>query len=147
MADSPIPIAVEGVSLVELPKITSENGSLIVAELGAGLPFTAKRMFTLLEIPSGEARGIHAHRRCEQFLVCLRGSVTAVVDDGQHRQEFRLDSPRLGLYMPAMTWGTQYDYSADALLVVLASDPYEADDYIEEYDEFLTLKKAHRSDG
>jgi UDP-2-acetamido-3-amino-2,3-dideoxy-glucuronate N-acetyltransferase len=140
MADSGIAIDVEGVSLIQLPKITGENGSLIVAELGAGLPFTARRMFTLQEIPAGEARGIHAHRECEQFLMCMRGSVTAVVDDGIHRQEVKLDSPTLGLYMPAMTWGTQYDYSPDALLVVLASDPYDAGDYIEDYDEFRTLK-------
>jgi UDP-2-acetamido-3-amino-2,3-dideoxy-glucuronate N-acetyltransferase len=132
-------IVVEGVVLVELSRITSDNGSLVVAELGSGLPFTAKRMFALFEIPSGEARGIHAHRKCEQFLVCLRGSVIAVVDDGHHRQEVLLDSPALGLYMPAMTWGTQYDYSADAMLVVLASELYEKADYIEDYDEFKQL--------
>ena len=139
MAEPGSEIVVAGVQLVELPKITSENGSLIVAELGAGLPFTAKRMFTLLEIPPGEARGIHAHHHCEQFLVCLRGSVRAVVDDSVHRQEFLLDSPSRGLYMPAMTWGTQYDYSADAMLVVLASDTYDKADYIEDYDEFVRL--------
>jgi UDP-2-acetamido-3-amino-2,3-dideoxy-glucuronate N-acetyltransferase len=141
MAESRTETAVDGVALLQLPKITSELGSLIVAELGAGLPFTARRIFTLLDIPPGEARGIHAHRECHQFLICMRGSVTAVVDDGTNRQEILLDSPTVGLYMPAMTWGTQYNYSSDALLVVLASDPYEATDYLEDYEEFQALRK------
>jgi UDP-2-acetamido-3-amino-2,3-dideoxy-glucuronate N-acetyltransferase len=141
MAESRTETGVDGVSLLQLPKITSDLGSLIVAELGAGLPFTARRIFTLLDIPAGEARGIHAHRKCEQFLICMRGSVTAVVDDGTARQEILLDSPTIGLYMPAMTWGTQYDYSSDALLVVLASDPYDATDYLEDYEEFQALRK------
>jgi UDP-2-acetamido-3-amino-2,3-dideoxy-glucuronate N-acetyltransferase len=142
LSSSGLEIVVEGVLLVDHPKITGENGSLIVAELGAGLPFTAQRMFALMEIPPGEARGIHAHRECEQFLICIRGSVTAIVDDGTRRQEIVLDAPNAGLYMPAMTWGTQFNYSADALLVVLASDPYDAKDYIEDYDEFVELRSS-----
>jgi UDP-2-acetamido-3-amino-2,3-dideoxy-glucuronate N-acetyltransferase len=142
MAESPVDVLVDGVQLLELPVISGENGSLIVAELGAGLPFAAERIFTLFGIPAGEARGIHAHRTCKQFLVCMTGSVTAVVDDGTHRQEFLLDRPTLGLYMPALTWGTQYDYSADAMLVVLASEPYDAADYLEDYDEFVALRAA-----
>jgi hypothetical protein len=142
MSDLSDVIGVEGVELLELPKITGDNGSLIVAELGAGLPFVASRVFALFEIPSGEARGTHAHRRCAQFLICMRGSVTAIIDDGSRREEVVLDRPTLGLHMPAMTWGTQYNYSEDAMLLVLASDPYDADDYIEDYDEFVALKKA-----
>jgi UDP-2-acetamido-3-amino-2,3-dideoxy-glucuronate N-acetyltransferase len=142
MADADPQIIVTGVRLVDLPKISSDNGSLIVAELGAGLPFTARRIFTLLDIPAGEARGTHAHRECEQFLICMRGSVMAVIDDGVNRQEVLLDDPTRGLYMPALTWGTQYDYSADALLVVLASDVYDAADYIEDYEEFLAIRTS-----
>ena len=142
MAEASAEVRVDGVQLLELAKISGDNGSLIVAELGSGLPFAAERIFTLFGIPAGEARGIHAHRRCEQFLVCMTGSVTAVVDDGTVRQEFVLDRPTLGLYMPALTWGTQYNYSADAMLVVLASEPYDAADYIEDYDEFVALKSA-----
>lgn len=135
-------LAVSGTQLYELPKIVGDNGSLIVAEMGAGLPFVARRIFTLLDIPESQARGTHAHRKCEQFLICMRGSVTAVIDDGVCRQEIVLDSPTMGLYMPALTWGTQYDYSRDALLLVLASDPYDADDYIHSYEEFLAIRSA-----
>ena len=133
---------VRGVRLVELKQVIAENGSLVIGEQPTELPFAAARIFTLYDIPEGEVRGTHAHRVCEQFLVCLRGSVTAVVDDGENRAEVVLDRPSLGLYMPALTWGTQYRYSADALLVVLASDPYDAGDYIHDYDEFTALANA-----
>jgi UDP-2-acetamido-3-amino-2,3-dideoxy-glucuronate N-acetyltransferase len=142
MAEVPVEVRVDGVQLLELPLIGGDNGSLIVAELGAGMPFAAERIFTLFGVPAGEARGIHAHKSCQQFLVCMTGSVTAVVDDGSHRQEFVLDRPTLGLYMPALTWGTQYNYSADAMLVVLASERYDAADYLEDYDEFVALRAA-----
>lgn len=130
---------VRGVTLVDLTRIAGDNGTLIVGEHPAQLPFRVERIFTLLGIPEGEVRGTHAHRECEQFLVCLSGSVTAVVDDGQTRAEVVLDRPSLGLYMPPLTWGTQYRYSADAVLLVLASHPYDADDYIHDYDEFAEL--------
>lgn len=133
-------LTVSGVQLFTFSKIIGDNGALIVAEIGAGLPFVAQRIFTLLDIPRGEARGTHAHRQCEQLLICMKGSVTAVIDDGIHREEVLLDSPAVGLYMPALTWGTQYGYSVDAILLVLASDAYDADDYIHEYEEFLALK-------
>jgi hypothetical protein len=70
--------------------------------------------------------------------------VTALIDDGVNRRELALDDPATGLYMPALTWGTQYRYSEDALLLVLASDPYDADDYIHEYDEFAALARKAR---
>lgn len=133
---------VRGVCMIELQEIVADNGRLVVAETPVGLPFVARRVFTLMDIPEGEARGTHAHRQCEQFLICMRGSVTAVIDDGTRREELILDRPTVGLFMPALTWGTQYNYSSDALLVVLASDPYDADDYIEDYTEFLELVKA-----
>lgn len=130
---------VRGVRLVPLTEISAENGRLVIGEAPGQLPFTVERIFTLFEIPEGEVRGTHAHRHCEQFLICQRGAVTAVVDDGTHRAEVVLDSPSVGLYMPALTWGTQYRYSADAVLLVLASDAYDADDYIHDYVEFQGL--------
>ncbi len=133
-------LTVSGAQLFALPKISGDNGTLIVAELGAALPFVVRRVFTLLDIPQEETRGTHAHRKCEQFLVCVVGSVTAIIDDGSHREEVTLDSPIKGLYMPALTWGTQYNYSPDAVLLVLASDPYDEGDYIHDYEEFRELK-------
>lgn len=129
---------VAGVTVRRLTRAVDLRGSLVAAELARDVPFEAQRFFVVYDVPSVEARGAHAHRECEQFLVCLRGSVRAIVDDGVNREEFVLDSPDLGLYMPAMTWGTQYQYSADAVLLVLASRAYDDADYIRDYGDFLS---------
>ena len=90
-----------------------------------------------LGVPGREVRGEHAHRRCKQFLVCVRGQFSVVADDGQQRVEVSLDSPNRGLYLPPMTWGIQYKHSADAVMLVFASDHYDASDYIRSYDQFI----------
>jgi hypothetical protein len=84
-----------------------------------------------------ETRGEHAHRECHQFLVCIRGSCSVVADDGTSREEFALADPWTALYLPPLTWGIQYRYSPDAALLVFASHPYDASDYIREYELFL----------
>jgi UDP-2-acetamido-3-amino-2,3-dideoxy-glucuronate N-acetyltransferase len=93
-------ISVRGVRLTSAPIIEDLRGNLSARETGKGLPFTPSRYFTVFDVPSKEVRGEHAHRECEQFLVCLRGSVSVVCDDGAHRQEFELGSPEFGLYLP-----------------------------------------------
>ena len=127
-----------GARLLELTSATDMRGSLIAGEVAAQLPFVPARFFVVYDVPSIEVRGEHAHRQCEQVLVCLRGSVKAIVDVGGVRTEFHLDRPDVGLYMPSMTWGTQYRYTRNAVLLVLASLPYQADDYIRDYDEYLS---------
>lgn len=129
---------VGGARLVPVTVATDLRGSLAAMELDTDLPFRPARFFAVFGVPSQDVRGEHAHRRCEQLLVCLHGAVSCIVDDGEARAQVRLDRPDVGLYMPAMTWGTQYRYSADAVLAVFASLPYDADDYIREYDEFRT---------
>lgn len=130
-------INVRGVTLHRAPLIKDLRGNLSARELGKGLPFVPNRYFVVLDVPSKEVRGEHAHRVCEQLLICLRGSVSVVVDDSKTRQEIVLDSSELALYLPPMVWGIQYKYSADAVLLVLASHPYDARDYIRDYDTFL----------
>ncbi len=128
--------------LINLQEHVDQRGQLVVTEVGKTLPFEAARMFVISGVPEGEPRGIHAHRQCHQFLVCVSGSVKAMVDDGESRQVVVLDRPSLGLHMPPLTWGAQYDYSDDAVLVVLASHPYDSDDYIHDYDEFVSVVNA-----
>ncbi|WP_102510178.1 WxcM-like domain-containing protein [Sanguibacter massiliensis] len=113
------------------------RGSLLAVELEQDLPFVPKRTFHIFDVPSKDVRGEHAHKVCEQVIVCVRGSVTCIVDDGTLREEVTLDSPDQALHMPAMVWGTQYRYSEDAVLLVFASHPYSNDDYIRDYSEFL----------
>jgi dTDP-4-dehydrorhamnose 3,5-epimerase-like enzyme len=137
-------LSVRGVTLERRPLIRDDRGSLSVRQVGAGLPFHPLRYFLVQDVPAGTVRGEHAHRVGQQLLVCTRGSVTAVVDDGASRQEVVLDSPELALYMPAMTWGTQHTFSAGAVLMVLASDAYDAGDYVRDYQEFLRLVRSGR---
>lgn len=132
-------------SLVELSGFDDHRGSLVVGELDKQLPFVVERFFFVSKVPEGEPRGIHAHKECHQFLVCVAGSVKAMVDDGETRTVVTLDRPTVGLHMPPLTWGAQYDYSPDAVLLVLASHPYDAEDYIHEYDEFMTYVSERRA--
>ena len=133
---------VGGARLIPLTRARDMRGSLAVSEMGSGLPFAPQRVFVVYGVPSTEVRGEHAHRVCHQFLICVNGSVRVLVDDGVDRAQVTLSDPGLGLYVPAMLWGTQYGCSADAVLVVLASLPYDPGDYIREYDEFVRLKGA-----
>jgi len=133
---------VSGVQIFNLPIVKDIRGSLSFAEYGKNLPFVPKRYFFVFGVPSREVRGEHAHKKLHQFLVCVKGSCSVVVDDGENREEILLDSIDIGVYIPPMVWGIQYKYSQDAILLVLASDVYNSDDYIRDYDEFLkALKK------
>jgi UDP-2-acetamido-3-amino-2,3-dideoxy-glucuronate N-acetyltransferase len=128
---------VRGVTIHNLPVIPDLRGNLTVGEFERQIPFEPRRYFVVYGVPSREVRGEHAHRQCHQFLVCLNGSCAVVADDGCLKVEVLLDAPHRGLYLPPMTWGVQYQYSADAILLVFASHHYDATDYIREYDEFL----------
>jgi acetyltransferase-like isoleucine patch superfamily enzyme/dTDP-4-dehydrorhamnose 3,5-epimerase-like enzyme len=124
--------------LVELKTASDIRGSLVAAEASKEIPFSPKRVFLVHDVPSMEARGAHAHKTCHQFLICVSGSVSVIVDDGISKFDYSLERPNQGLYMPPMTWGTQYKYSHDAVLLVLASHVYDTDDYIRSYDEFIS---------
>ena len=128
---------VKGVQLKELPLFVDLRGSLTFAEFNKSLPFIPYRYFMIFDVPSKEVRGEHAHRQCHQFLICIKGSCSVVIDDGKNRDEIILNQPNLGLHIPPMVWATEYKYSADAILMVFASDVYKAEDYIRDYDQFL----------
>jgi len=130
---------VKGVGIYNLPIIKDLRGSLSFAEIDQYLPFTPQRYFLVYDVKSNEIRGEHAHRNIEQFLVCVKGSLSVLVDDGFNRKEYILDSPGRAIHIPAMVWGVQYKYSSDATLLVLASGKYDASEYIRDYDEFLKL--------
>jgi acetyltransferase-like isoleucine patch superfamily enzyme len=136
--------SVRGVTVHRLPMAEDLRGRLSAGEVGAHIPFTPARYFIVFDVPGKHVRGEHAHRACHQFLVAARGSVTLVVDDGVTAEEMLLDEPNVGVYVPPKVWAVQYRYSPDALLLVLASDPYDAADYIRDYDEFLATAAADR---
>jgi UDP-2-acetamido-3-amino-2,3-dideoxy-glucuronate N-acetyltransferase len=118
------------------------RGHLSVIDLEKDLPFKVKRVFYTYKVPSHEVRGEHAHKTCHQFLVCLSGSFHVIVDDGINRESFVLDSPNCGLYLPPMIWGIQYKHTADCVLLALASHPYDAADYIRDYDDFMAKVRS-----
>lgn len=127
----------ECVKIVSMPQFTDLRGSLTVGEMDKHIPFAPRRFFLVYDVPSKEVRGEHAHRELHQFLVCVHGACTVVVDDGSNRQEILLDNPTIGMHVPPMIWTTQYKYSSDTVLLVLASHEYDPNDYIRDYDEFL----------
>lgn len=137
----PQPSRVRGVTLHTLHQALDMRGTLTVAEFGQDIPFAAQRCFLVHDVPSVEVRGEHAHHRCAQFLVAAKGSLRVIADDGAQREEFTLDDPRTGLLLPPLTWGIQYHYSHDAVLLVLASHHYDPADYIRDYDEFLAIAR------
>jgi acetyltransferase-like isoleucine patch superfamily enzyme len=129
-----------GVGKSYLKKIKTSadvRGSLSAGEFNDDLPFTPKRFFYVYDVPSKETRGEHAHKKCDQFLICLKGSCSVLVDDGQQRKEVELNSPDLGLFLPSGIWGTQYKYTQDAVLLVFASELYDSADYIRDYSSYL----------
>lgn len=134
------PSLVQGVTVHHFARIRDLRGDLSIGEFERNVPFVPKRYFIVFEVPSSETRGEHAHKQCHQFLVCVAGSVSVVVDDGMRREEVLLDRPNIGLYIPAGIWGIQYKYSSNGTLLVFASEYYDASDYIRNYDEFLRFR-------
>ncbi len=138
---------VRGVTLHRMRQVKDLRGNLSAGEIPHDVPFPVRRYFLVYDVPSTETRGEHAHLACHQFLICIKGSVAVVVDDGTRRQEFLLDRPELGVHLPPMVWGIQYKYSSDAVLLVFASHHYEADDYVRDYDRFVALRQSQAASG
>jgi UDP-2-acetamido-3-amino-2,3-dideoxy-glucuronate N-acetyltransferase len=142
-ASGELPITtVTGVSLHRLTRVDDLRGSLIAGEVPREVPFDVRRFFLIFDVASEEVRGEHAHLELHQFLICLRGRVDVMVDDGSRRDVLRLDSPSFGVHVRPMVWASQYRYSTDALLLVLASDVYRNEDYVRDYSEFLRIRTA-----
>jgi len=134
------PCLVQGVTVHHFARISDLRGDLTVGEFERNVPFRPKRYFIVYDVPSTETRGEHAHKRCQQFLICVAGSVSVVVDDGTRREEVLLDRPSIGLFVPAGIWAIQYKYSGNGTLLVFVSEYYDAGDYIRNYDEFLKFR-------
>ena len=118
-------------------KISDPRGNLTPIEGGKDVPFEIKRAFWIYDVPGGEERGGHAYRKNEEFIVALSGSFDVVLDDGKGNvQSFHLNRSYYGLYVPKMVWRQMTNFSTNSLAMVLASQPYDADDYIRDYEQF-----------
>ena len=131
---------VDGVLLYKFKSVEDLRGNLSVCDFGKDIPFTPLRHFLIYDVPSSEIRGEHAHLICQQFLIAVKGSVHVAVDDGTRKELFVLNKNNYGLYLPPKTWAIQYNYSADAVLLVFASHPYSEVDYIRKYGDFLKIR-------
>jgi UDP-2-acetamido-3-amino-2,3-dideoxy-glucuronate N-acetyltransferase len=138
--------SVRGVCLFEMRHVVDTvRGNLAVLEFTQDLPFTPQRIFMTYGIPSLRTRGEHAHRQCAQFLVCVHGECHLRVDDGKNREEFCLNRPTFGVLVPPMVWAEEHLHSADSVLMVLASHPYEPADYIRHYAQYLAIMEGERA--
>lgn len=132
---------IEDCKIVDLRKIHDVRGNLTPIEGGIDIPFDVKRIYYLYDVPSGESRGAHAHKALQQLIIAANGSFTITLDDGTNKKAFTLNRPYQGLYVVPGIWRDLDDFSSGAVLLCLASEHYDAADYIRDYDEFLKYKK------
>ena len=130
------------IKIIDLPKISDPRGNLTVAEGLSMVPFDIKRAYWLYDVPAGGSRGGHAHKRLRQLVVALSGSFHVTLDDGQERCTVLLNHPYQGLVIETNTWRTLDDFSSGAVCLVLASEHYEEEDYIYDYEEFIEYIKC-----
>lgn len=127
-------------SVVELGKIENNQGNLTVVQSNLNVPFDIKRVFYLYDIPGGEARGAHAHKQCHQFLVAVSGSFEVVLDDGRTKRTVVLNRPFYGLHIPPGIWAAEQGFSSGSVCLVMASEKFDEEDYVREYETFLKHK-------
>ena len=128
------------------PPHGDDRGQLVALEAMEHIPFEIRRVYYIYDTVSGVRRGMHAHRNLEQILICVHGSCKILLDDGYERREVLLDKPTEGLYISNDTWREMYDFSQDAVLLVLASEHYDEADYIRNYQDFLDMVRNNREE-
>ena len=132
-------------SIIELDKHHSDRkGNLGVVQSNSIVPFDIKRIYYLYDVPGGESRGGHAHKKLYQLIIAASGSFSVTLDDGKIKRTFFLNHPYQGLYIVPGIWRTLDDFSSGAVCLVLASGKYDETDYIRDYDNFIQYKKTAR---
>lgn len=130
--------------LIDLTRIYDPRGNLSVVEEYRDLPFEIKRVFWIYDVPGGENRGGHAHKTLYQFIVATGGSFHVNVNDGERKYSYFLNHPYIGVLVPPGYWSTQEDFSSGAVCLVMASDYFDEEDYIRDYNAYLNWKKELR---
>jgi UDP-2-acetamido-3-amino-2,3-dideoxy-glucuronate N-acetyltransferase len=124
---------------LEFNEIGDERGYLVSLEANRNIPFEIKRVYYIFDTKPGVSRGFHAHKNLQQVLVCVKGTCTVLLDDGKAKINYHLDMANKGLFVDGVVWREMHDFSEDCVLMVLASDFYDEEDYIRDYQTFLTL--------
>jgi dTDP-4-dehydrorhamnose 3,5-epimerase-like enzyme len=128
------------IKIVKIPLLGDERGQLSVAEFGKTLPFLVRRIYWIHGTKPGVSRGFHAHKKLQQFCVCVAGSVRMSLFDGQKEESVVLDSSLKGLLIGPSLWREMHDFSPDCVLVVFADAEYDEADYIRNREEFIRFK-------
>lgn len=124
------------IKFIDFPALGDERGSLVALESEKTVPFSIKRVYYIFGTNAGVSRGFHAHKRLQQVALCITGKCRMILDDGRQRDEVWLDSPNKGLIIGDLVWREMHDFSEDCVLLVLASEHFDEDDYMRDYDEF-----------
>lgn len=128
----------ERIKILEFSDLGDERGNLVVVEGdGIDIPFQIKRVFYIYGSDTKVMRGQHANKKTEFVMINVSGKSKVKIDNGYEQEVIELDHPRMGLYLPAMIWKDMYDFSEDSVLLVLASEHYEAEEYIRNYEDFM----------
>lgn len=127
--------------IIELARHFDPRGNLSVIEEYKDIPFKIERTYWIYDVPGGEARGGHAYRENEEFIVALSGSFDVILDDGKDKQTFHLNRSYYGLYVPQSIWREMENFSTNSLALILASTKFNPNDYIRDYVEFKSLIK------
>lgn len=125
--------------IIELPRITDPRGDLTVAEQLKNIPFDIKRTYWTYGVPAGESRGGHAHRKLQQVIVAVNGEFDVVLDNGTEKKAYHLSHPWEGLFVGTGIWRTLENFSSGAVCLVLASELFDIEDYIYDYDSFKEI--------
>lgn len=127
------------IDLIDLEPLGDDRGQLFSVEANQNIPFDIKRVYYMFGMESDVPRGFHAHKELQQVAICTKGSCKLVMDDGTSKEEVFIDKPNTGIVIDKLIWHEMHDFSEDCILMVIASDHYEEDDYIRNYDEFLNF--------
>lgn len=126
--------------IVDISKINNEAGNITVVENGSNIPFDVKRVYYLYDVPGGETRGGHAHYELEQYIIAASGSFDVIIDDGKNRKKINLNRPNIAIHIVPGLWRELDNFSSGSICMVLASNFFDNDDYIRDYNKFLDLK-------
>lgn len=130
------------IELLNFKTLGDDRGSLVALEENYNTPFAIKRVYYIFDTKSGVRRGYHAHKYLKQMAISISGSCKFLLDDGSTREHILLDSPNKGLLIEGLVWREMYDFSEDCILLIIASEHFNEDDYIRDYDTFLKLARS-----